>query len=42
MKPYLENRGDRLMMHDLASLHSLIAKEIDNTRERSPWEGKRL
>jgi len=28
VKPYLENRGDSLMMADVANLHFLIAKKI--------------
>lgn len=42
VKPYLENRGDSLMMDDLASLQFLIVEEIDKPRERFPWEGTRL
>lgn len=30
------------MMDGVAGLQFLIAKEIDNTKERSLWEGKRF
>lgn len=42
VKPYQENRGDRLMMDDLANLQFLIVEEIDKPRKRSLWEGTRL
>lgn len=42
VKSYQENRGDRLMMDDLASLQFLIVEEIDKPWERSPVGGNEI